>query len=276
MFIFLLGVFYINKSGNSLLESSTLINCKSANLGGVVRYFVNSEVKWSNFDRCKTSDSNSNGGAIHVEACDLNISDSTFSGCRSMNGGGAISFFGKTLILKNTGFLFCESYDSSLNTSIGGAIRLCYSPSTFNNCSFLNCRSGLSGGAIGEVDETYEENISILLNNCYFLSNFAANGGGAIYIYWITITCVNCSFLHNSGLNSGGAMYCGDSFFTDTVFVRNYVDKCSTGGALFIILIGGTSSFNNCIFIKNRILRTGGSCNSFFFFFLFIYFFFLL
>jgi hypothetical protein len=250
------------------VDSSSFINCRGVNLGGVVRYFVNSEIKRSIFDRCKTSSpDNSEGGAIHVEKSDLNISDSTFTGCTTFCGGGAISFSkSNILIIKNTRFLFCESYKANNNIFVGGAIRTYNVGGTFYNCSFINCRSGMYGGAIGYANSTSNSKDSINLNNCTFISNFGNNGSGAVYSF-LTLQCTNCSFLHNSAVNYG-TIVCANSSFIDTVFVRGYVNTCGNGGGavFFLFLASGSSTFKNCTFIQNRVISN--TCNSFILFFI--------
>jgi hypothetical protein len=243
----------MNGLGISLVESTSYVNCRGNILGGVVRYYVDSEVKSSLFDCCRVNGTGGppEGGAIHVEGKNLSISDSTFSGCTSIGGGGAISFSGNILLIENCAFLFCESYDTVNNSAVGGGVRMYNTGGTFNNCSFLNCRSGVNGGAIGQTDAKDVE-VPLILNNCTFGSNYASVRGGSVYVNRTTVQCTGCSFFHgNAAGGSGGALFVRNSTFTDVVFVRNIQGKC--GGSVYVN--SASSLFQDCTFIQNVIVN---------------------
>jgi predicted outer membrane repeat protein len=189
------------------------------------------------FDRCRVgSNSISEGGAIYTDH-NLSITSCVFSGCSSYNyGGGAIGFYKNNLEILNSSFLCCVSYGSSSSKDskdphLGGAIRLNCMKGYFQNCSFLNCKSNVDGGAIGLYD-CVDGNL-LELDGCVFVSNTASNRGGALDARGVALKCTYCSFLHNSAGESGSAISGSLNFaveFNTNVFVRN---------------IGGTIVFKN-------------------------------
>jgi hypothetical protein len=149
------------------------------------------------------------GGAFfyHVDENGfLNINHTVFAGCYSSgDGGGAVAIHGVNNLIDNTAFLFCVSWGSNTDDDpvrIGGGIRFWITDGTLKNCSFINCGSNTSGGALGharykDTDENVPKGKTITLINCILASNWASKYGGAIIMRQENYVCVNCSFLHN-------------------------------------------------------------------------------
>jgi hypothetical protein len=234
------------------------------------------------------------GGCIHVEKADLNMSWCTFANCESSNtGGGAISFSGKTLRLEHTSFLTCISNNNSINSygndiQVGGALRMyCYSVTIGAycvNCTFLNCRSNLHGGAIGIAnDGTPLTRHYLNLEDCIFVSNYGAIAGGAVDVM-ISCNCTRCSFLDNYSGKNGSAIriyYLSHVYFDECVFIRNIIGECTDpaqGGTICVHLQKCPSSGNiyfnisNCIFNENEMI----DCEDGFYFILFYLFFYFI
>jgi hypothetical protein len=267
------------------LSDSLFVGCNSDRYGGAIRTFVDLEITYCHFDRCKVGTSvDSQGGAIRVEEkAGLTVVSSTFTGCTSQfYGGGAISFNGTTLKLENTVFMFCELYNTSqANEYAGGAIQINNSVVNCLNCSWLNCRSLSHGGAIGQTLNGSNLSGNLMkLEDCVFVSNTAAYRGGAIVFIGVALECTRCMLLHNrAGIFGGGVMGIAyhNVLFDTTVFVKNGVDFCrfdellggggggGGGGGSYVNtrVAAVIHSFSGCVFEKNTVL---GECTGFFFF----------
>jgi hypothetical protein len=266
-------------------------------LGGAFRIYVNSSIYNCFFDRCTVvGHGNNEGGAIHVQATDMNISFCTFVSCTSDGwGGGAISFSAPgstTLRIEDSVFLTCYSLESSGNTGrVGGAIRIYNTGGYLKNCSFLNCISKNNGGGIAQVTGANLANQLLWLVDCIFAYNGANDRGGAVNIQHVAIKFSNCIFFHNSATYYGGAVAVDLTYsctFESNVFARNFVIGCATrngGGGVYIAptVSTATLNFTNTIFYQNEYWDMPCGYSMFFFFYfyfffiyLFIYFYFFL
>lgn len=108
-------------------------------------------------------------------------------------------------------------------------------------------------------------NSDIQINNCQFLNNYGANGGGgAVVVYTSTATFTNCVFTRNSGGTpsyGGGAVYvnsCSPNFY-NCQFNGN--TAYNSGGAIYFDVALTTSKIVNCTFVGNSTTfsGTGGS-----------------
>jgi hypothetical protein len=173
----------------------------------------------------------------------------------------------------------------------GGGLRLYVQGAKLSNCSWLNCWSNNRGGGIAQVngEQHYHPGGSryktVELTKCIFASDRTEKDGGGLDVREGNILCVNCSFLHNSAGSYGGAVSClfwGSISFTDTVFVRNVKNDTEAtsciydqrGGAVMLWAELGTPqgmTFQDCVFLKNKIVQGCGMRKTFFFF---IYYFF--
>jgi hypothetical protein len=94
-------------------------------------------------------------------------------------GGGGVSFFGKTLMICGTSFLSC----SSAIESVGGAIFVVRATVICSNCSWSNCNSKSSGGAIYFDDVEIQSDASII--DCYFDDCHVTGNGGFFAILFL-------------------------------------------------------------------------------------------
>jgi hypothetical protein len=208
--------------------------------------------------------SNEQGGAMHINVGDSNITYCTFCNCTTQNeGGGAISFAGKTLRIENCLFLACVTFTRKINSSTillysGGGLRIYMRGGYCKNCSFLNCESNNIGGALGHVNGITAETDILEVVDCIFGYNSAANNGGAVDTRNISLNCINCSFFDNSVNSFGGAVSVQlkkTAFFDNCAFSRNFIKGCTStgGGAIYINPVTSSVEFTitNSIFYEN-------------------------
>jgi hypothetical protein len=141
------------------------------------------------------------------------------------------------------------------------------------NCSFINCKTNNSGGAVCvSRDDLYGNRPHGKLLHfvrCIFNSNQAAYDGGAILNLLANLKCEKCSFLFNQAKRSGGAITCefhGILTFSDCVFVQSLVtdSDCTKhkGGAIMLWYWNEgprEMKFENCLFYEN--FMKGSRCS---------------
>jgi predicted outer membrane repeat protein len=167
-----------------------------------------------------------------------------------------------------------------ISGATNSAVRNIKSSPAFNNCTFTNNSTTLSGGAM------YNYQCSPELTNCFFGYNTAQFGGGGLYISSGVTKLTNCTFIGNTATNSGGggvveldatatSAFTGCTFidnkakagggglysyncnnvFTGCVFKGNAATATYGGGGLFT---SGTSLFVNCLITGNFSAAKGG------------------
>ena len=182
-------------------------------------FFVDYEKKLKLYDLTLTGGARYVGGAVINNHGDLFAYNVKFrnnlaypSGNDDVGKGGAIySYFGRVRILANS--LFQQNLAGqtlSAGSNLGGAV--------------------------------YSFNSSLLINNSYFLDNFAAGHGGAVYAVKTPanlggglITIHNSEFSQNWALQDGGGLYLMDEiegvFIASSTFIENLSERL--GGAVF-------------------------------------------
>ncbi|GMU20319.1 MAG: hypothetical protein AMXMBFR13_04160 [Phycisphaerae bacterium] len=138
----------------------------------------------------------------------------------------------------------------------GGGMRVESGSPTMRNCAFLTNRAADHGGAVenrGASAPTFE--------TCVFRANLAVNEGGAIRCRDAsTATFSHCSFADNSAGLYGGAIVLHDTSqatVTDCTFVGN---SAAGGGA--VLLAGGQLTASGCTFVGNSATNGGGALSS--------------
>lgn len=197
------GGLYINGGSALALAEMAVDNCTFTNNfafaeGGAV-YLAYSI---SSFNNCTFSQNSSNiwGGAVAGFESDL-----PFTGCHfisnSSSGAGAIyNFEGKSII---------QSCDFSFNHAVNGGaiIHSTGYPSTattsiIKNSVFVSNSANVVGGAL------VVGNHDMQVINCGFVSNTAANEGGAVHISTnvinVNVSFYNCSFTRNTCTANAG------------------------------------------------------------------------
>lgn len=168
-------------------------------------------VKKSNFtNNCST---NFFGGAIG--AYYVKVYDSYFEANSASYGGAICATY--SLIAENTEF------KSNSSRSYGGALYGKDIDLQIINCDFNENTASLNGGAIANVNDSFDINNTIKIEDCDFYKNTASGDGGALYVEMFITTCTNLTFTENSAKN-GGAIFCNTLAGT-TQYVMNYVKE---------------------------------------------------
>ena len=97
-------------------------------------------------------------------------------------------------------------FNVTTNRVNGGALQLNGQRISINNCIFynniINGTSVYEGGAISVNSSSIETKIT----DCYFISNFCSNNGGAVRWIGNDGVLIGCKFIGNTATNSGGAI----------------------------------------------------------------------
>jgi predicted outer membrane repeat protein len=225
------------------------------------------------------------GGAISNLLSDMSVINSIFKNNRTTDliggdpAGGAIYSDGArgntgTLVMRNNTY----EGNSSNGSGQGGAMFLFpYNSQTVEvtGCTFKSNSANQGGafwhkggGSSGIPDPEYPlspspENTSLLLNNCVFESNTAANAsGGALWLSDCKINEIHTCTFKNNTASLGGAI----AFLTNRTFtLRNCTFNNNTANQAGAINTGGISapmSILNCTFDRNIANAYGGAIST--------------
>ena len=114
------------------------------------------------------------------------------------------------------------------------------------------------GDNLGNGGGMYNVNASPSINNCKFISNYAANGAG-VYNQNASPTLTNCTFSNNTGYDFGAGMYNGSNsnpVLTNVSFLNN---QSGEGGGLYNLTSSPT--LINC-FLSGNYGRNGGGIHN--------------
>ena len=206
-FLSLYSVFFIDGS-ELTIDNSSFTSCASWANGGIIQSFGNASVTVvSSFFVSILS--SGFGGAVSAVGGTLLFSDTVFSNCSSVTGGGAISVTAfycagssqniyTTVTIDACRFKYCSSKDS------GGAVIISGSPVNvlIFGSEFTSCISKKTGGAISTNEES-----SLLLSDSMFLNNSAAGiGGGAISVDNAALIYRGLQGVGNTANSGGGGV----------------------------------------------------------------------
>ena len=174
------------------------------------------------------------GGAIHINADNVNIINDTFTTAASLSVGGAIFAEGNNHLIYNSTFINCfvidedipEEFIDQLNQNSldkpygGGAIFSRAYDITIDESSFEICKSTTIGGAI------FADGEKTSITNSNF-THAAAIAGGAVYIGSNAIDSIidGCEFEDNLAASHGGALVWTAPYGTlrDSTFNNNQI-----------------------------------------------------
>ena len=204
-----------------------------------------------------------NGGvhAVHLQGgARPTIRNCIFRGNDADDAGAAVYGVAAGPVLENCEFINNESY------GFGAAVYMTDSGETvIKGCSFVGNRcthTGDSSGAAILLARTFELPMSVLIQDCVFAQNYAAEGG-AVAILGVEgvspeVTIDSCLFEQNdSGV--GGAMLlasCDPLVVTNTMFVDNastgsggavYVEQCPFAQFLDCAVTGNTAGLDTAL-----------------------------
>ena len=225
---------------NCTLNNCNFTDCSSSskNIYGGAIYWngKNAIINKCNFDNCTfTPQGVSQGCLIYLISENCIISNSTFKGSSLPS-----PHMGVIFLKMTTGKIYnCyfENYNLTASTSYSaGAIYCDGSEFGIENCTFVNCSSKISGGAI------YWKGGSIY--NCTFVNCSSKTSGGAIYWNGEKGFIYNCTFVNCSSKTSGGAIYWnGYGEISNCDFIN--CSAKSYGGAIFSVTTGKQSIVNS-------------------------------
>ena len=182
------------------------------------------------------------GGIILEDNAWLNMNGGTIYNCITDEHGGGIYAKGNNvnITIKDCTVDSCKTKDSGDDCHGGGI----YSKNTYNlsltDVTIKNCESEDKGGALYMREKPGYVNLS----NVTFESNFANDGGGAIFIEDLSsskefeFVAENCTFVKNKANDRGGAVYVDDD---DESEYRN------------------PTSFRDCVFKENESTKNGSA-----------------
>ncbi len=184
---------------------------------------------------------NNTGRALHIEADDVNITNSEFT----RNDGGAVDIESNNTLINNTEF----NYNSARS---GGAVEVISGTVVITWCNFTNNKASLYGGAIS-VDSD-----SVFISNSELTNNSAHYGGGAIGFVSLTGSAsISDSKLTNNSANYGGgaiSVYSVSVFISNSELTNNSADY---GGAIRVY--SGSVSISNSELTNNNNVDYGGA-----------------
>ena len=177
----------------------------------------------------------SNDSAIRISGNDS--ADLLFENLRlrgpsnwSLSRGGGFYCRDSRPTLRNCVFDECTALNGSYNYG-GGAFALCHFSDltpVFIDCTFSNCEAKYGGGFYFYVHTSSDFVASVSMTGCRFESNFAEDGGGAIYMYGQAgVHLANCFFGSNS--SEGDASQLENARWCTTT-IRDTVFCAGTGG----------------------------------------------
>lgn len=217
------------------------------------------------------------GGAIYHNYGEFKTTKCNFSFNSCLGLFNSLSFGGGAIWISKFASFQADNciFDSNRSSGKGGALHIEIGTEQNNNiqeCSF-EANSSREGGAIYSAGK-------INFSKCTFEKNYHEPGiyntpslhGGAILAFTDTITIDSCSFLNNKGDHYGGALALDRSvgYIMNSTFDSNSVEifNCDLGNECLIVLPSGgavfvdvmaEASINNCSFLNNFSLESGGA-----------------
>ena len=195
------------------------------------------------------------GGAIDIYGPNATINNCNFINCSS-NYGGAIDNDNKGVLILNNCILSGNyAFGSKDLEKGGGAIFNEDSTLIIDNCTITDNRAEFPGGAI------YNRG-TMKINNSVISGNVAYNEAGAIFNVnantRATITIANTVISDNEAKKLGGAIsneYCRDFVLTNCTFKNN---RANTSAGVMYNAYTGAMTIDNCSFVSNTAATSGG------------------
>ncbi|MBN2170263.1 MAG: right-handed parallel beta-helix repeat-containing protein [Candidatus Krumholzibacteriota bacterium] len=187
------------------------------------------------------------GGAITLFECDLTCDQCEFDGNVATNKGGALKASGEVSV-HMLGCLFSgnEAWESGGVADIRTSTTISL---IVEGCDFIDNFAHDNGGAF--VLDGILSSASVAFTGCRFLENYSLQNGGAIVaVGGFTIDLEDCLFVSNTGGLDGGALYSVSS----DVAVENYVfiDNDAQDGAALYCSGGAQATLARTILASNR------------------------
>ena len=242
---------HLTGSADVTLRNLTLRGGKAAQRGGAIM----AEGSRLTLDHCdlynnRTAlDANAQGGAVYQSGGQLVMTDVTFYGNRSYQGG---ALYANEAVVNGYGVSFEQNQtwldDESVSRpseARGGAAVIVNCQTTLDYCTFAQNSAKGDGGALWLL--TRKEGCALSMNGCALTGNHAGDPTSAI-----------------GGMHGGAIIYgCYaplDAYIRSTTIALN--ETPSAGGALFYTgdAAGAKLNFVNCTITKNRTQSNAGNC----------------
>ena len=255
------GGAYVHGGGKVL--DCVIKNCTATTDGGAAGVFLNNSSKAPTMERtiirnCSgasyTSDKACAGGIASggSKGGSERIADCVVSNCTTTaKGGGAYFEFGPSALVSDTTFTLCHALR-------GGGVLVADGTNVFDNCSFNenSTEPGDNGGGVLVASSTAYPSVSF--RDCSFTKNEAGKGG-ALYAGGVsTVSASGCDFSSNIS-DDGGAFYL---MSTPSVSMLNCTftsNQGGFGGAAAFEQDGAYFAFTNCVFASNTATNYGGA-----------------
>ena len=179
--------------------------------------------------------------ALIVEADNVYIEKSDFFS----NDGGAVNIHSNQTVINDSKF-------NSNTATMGGAVFVVSASVTISWSNFTNNIANVRGGAIRSI--TYKSNLFI--SNCALLNN-SAIVGGAINIWFGSVSISDSELAYNSAEKAGGAIsiLSGELLISDSELTNN---KAASGGAIALFRVN--ASILSCNITDNEaVVGNGGT-----------------
>ncbi len=226
------GVYVIGAGATTSCTNSNFLSNRTTSQGGG---FMANGVNGVTVDNCNFTNNTTVRGALYPLRC----TDVTISNCDFLSNNNP-SGFGGALFNYN-----------SINTKI-------------IDCNFLQNMAGNAGALYHDGREQDNEALdNLLIENCTFEQNTAANSSGAMQNWQGSITLKDCTFRNNTAGDSGGHLSLSGA--NETITLDNCLFEnalCSGwGGAHSAYGDGGTFLISNCTYRNNTSTELGGAFN---------------
>lgn len=174
-----------------------LTDCLFTNNFGAISIGSSDVHSTANITHCNFLDSTAR--AISAINCDLTVHD-----CAFLNNSGQMTQLGGAIAANGTFTATDCQFIGNTSLMHGGAIYLATELARIVDCQFIENHVPEFGGAIAAP-------AAVILENCLFVGNAAANGG-ALAVYNLTgysawLHATNCEFRENIALAGGGAVW---------------------------------------------------------------------
>lgn len=177
------------------------------------------------------NNADASGGAVYAPFIGVAFDKCKFTANVSGVSGGAVYCFFNTRLESFTGCRF-----ESNVSGIGGAIYSLQARCNIVKCDFLFNFGLVSGGALYNKDAT-----GTYIETSSFISNSAANDGGALVQFQASAEVLNCTFITNTAGQKGGAAFVfnnGTRFTNCTIAGNTATGATGLGGGLYYDAFG--------------------------------------
>ncbi len=182
------------------------------------------------------------GGGLYLRGSNLAIVNCTVRNNNCADRGGGLFAYGSSVEIQSCLF---ENNDSSVG---GGGVALALASASVRDSVFDGNRALLNTSPGGQGGAIYGQSGELQVERCIFTSNYAADRGGGLYLWYTNSTIVNTLLVDNEG-DEGGAIY-NNSSVIDLLHATVVWNDAFVGSALNCNS-GSTTNFTSSIIWYN-------------------------